>query len=85
MEKQKQRIQFVLFSATYPTEVSQQIGNLIGESSQIRLENCKLQLDNIRQFHIRTPHQKKIDFVYELFKHSGKNQTMIFVNTKKFA
>lgn len=75
----------MLFSATYPPEVMQSIGTLIGESSQVRLDNKDLQLDHIHQFQKKLPKRGKIDFVNDMFKHSGKNQTMIFVNTKVFA
>jgi superfamily II DNA/RNA helicase len=85
LEQYKEKIQFVLFSATYPPEVQQSIATLISEGSHIRLENKELKLSHIHQFQKRLPKRGKIDFVNEMFKHSGKNQTMIFVNTKKFA
>jgi len=44
------KVQFILFSATYPESVKEQIGGFIKEASQIKLEKEQLHLDHIQQF-----------------------------------
>lgn len=47
------KIQYILFSATYPEEVKQAIFTIIKEAQQIKLTKEKLQLNHIKQFHYR--------------------------------
>ena len=47
------------------------------------MENLKL--DHIQQFEFRCAPKKKIDFIMEIFEICALTQTVIFINTKRFA
>lgn len=47
------KIQYVLFSATYPEEVKELISKIVREAQQIKMTKDKLQLDHIQQFEYR--------------------------------
>lgn len=78
-------MQYILFSATYPDEVSQAISTLIDKAQQINIRKELLQLDHIQQFQYRCDKGKKVDFVKNIFEVCSMTQTIIFVNSKKFA
>ena len=45
-----------------------------------------MKLDHVQQFYYKCPPKGKIDFIKEIYDSFSKNtQTIIFVNTKKFA
>jgi superfamily II DNA/RNA helicase len=49
-QKLKQKFQWILFSATYPEEVVEEINKITKEASIIMMKKEKLQLDHIKQF-----------------------------------
>ena len=82
--KLKQKIQWVLFSATYPEEVIDEINKFVTEASSIKLQKEKLSLDHIQQFVIQCPHKGKAEFLVEIYKLLTGTQSFIFVNTRDF-
>ena len=82
--KLKQKIQWVLFSATYPEEVIDEINKFVTEASSIKLQKEKLSLDHIQQFVIQCPPKGKAEFLVEIYKVLIGTQSFIFVNTRDF-
>ncbi len=58
--KLSQHVQYVFFSATYDSNISEKISTLINDANQINLKQELLKLDNIQQFYMRTPEKGKI-------------------------
>ena len=85
IKKLPQKVQYILFSATYPEEVQEAISTLITKAQQINIRKELLQLDHIQQYSYRCDKQKKIEFVKNVFEVCAMTQTIIFVNSKKFA
>jgi superfamily II DNA/RNA helicase len=50
IQKIPHKVQYVLFSATYPEEVKEAIGTICKEAQQISMKREMLQLDHIQQF-----------------------------------
>ncbi len=82
--KLKQKIQWVLFSATYPDNITNSIERIVKDASSISLKKEKLQLDHIQQFVIELPNKGKAEFLAEIFQTLAMSQCIIFLNTKKF-
>jgi superfamily II DNA/RNA helicase len=78
-------VQWVLFSATYNDDVKENISLYVKEAKQISLAPEKLKLDTITQFEYKCKPKGKVDFLMDMFNICGMTQTIIFVNTKKFA
>ena len=79
-------IQYVLFSATYSEAISLKISEIVSEANQINLKKEKLKLDHIQQFYLSCSKDTKIDFVKDIINScKTKTQTIIFVNSRKFA
>ena len=81
----KQKIQWVLFSATYPEEVIEAINKFVTEASQIKLSNGLTDYDHIKQFVMQCRPNGKADFLVDIFKLLTGTQLIIFVNTKDSA
>ena len=85
-KKLTQPIQYVLFSATYDKAISLKISEIISVANQINLKKEKLKLDNIQQFYLSCYKGTKIEVVLDMISScKTKTQTIIFVNTRKFA
>jgi ATP-dependent RNA helicase DDX19/DBP5 len=82
--KQLPKLQWLLFSATYPEDVTVTIDEFCKDAYQIALKNEKLQLDHIDHYEHRCEPKKKIDFIMKVFNELSLTQSIIFVNTKKF-
>jgi ATP-dependent RNA helicase DDX19/DBP5 len=78
-------IQYVFFSATYPSVVKSEISKFVKEAAAIELKNDKLALDNIVQFKVEVPPKGKIDYLMKLHECCQLTQCIIFVNTRSFA
>ena len=74
----------MLFSATYPEEVVEEINKFVSEASSIKLQKEKLQLDHIQQYVIQCPPKGKAEFLMDIYKMLQGTQSFIFVNTKDF-
>jgi superfamily II DNA/RNA helicase len=58
----------------------------VSEANQINLKKEKLKLDHIQQFYLSCNKDTKIDFVKDIIDScKKKTQTIIFVNSRKFA
>ena len=77
--KLKQKIQWVLFSATYPEEVIEEINKFVTEAVQIKLGNS---LTHIKQFVIQCPPKGKAELLVEFNKLLAGTQSIIFCNTR---
>jgi superfamily II DNA/RNA helicase len=75
----------VLFSATYPEEVQQEISQVCNEAQMISMKKEKLQLDHISQYEFECEKGKKPEFLKAVFNTCTMTQTFIFVNSKKYA
>lgn len=84
LEKLPKKIQWVLFSATYPQDAQDTIYEFVKDAASIVLKKEKLQLDHIQQYEYRCEPKKKIDFVMKVFNICAMTQAIIFVNTKSF-
>ena len=80
--KLKQKIQWVLFSATYPEEVIEEINKFVTEAVQIKLGNSLTHIKHIKQFVIQCPPKGKAEFLVEIYKLLSGTQSIIFCNTK---
>ncbi len=80
--KLKQKIQWVLFSSTYPDNITNSIERIVKDASSISLKKEKLYPDHIQQFVIQLPNKGKAEFLVEIFQTLSMNQCIIFVNTK---
>ena len=86
------KIQWILFSATYPEgseeiyeEVQKRISEVVEKAQQIKIKAEKLKLNHIKQYQMRCESKKKLDFIKEVFESCESAQTFIFVNNKDFA
>ena len=79
--KLKQKIQWVLFSATYPGEVIEEINKFVTEAVQIKLGNSLTHIKHIKQFVIQCPAKGKAEFLVEIYKLLTGTQSIIFCNT----
>lgn len=79
------KVQNIIFSATYSDDVKKTIGEFSADANQIELSKESLALDHIAQFEMRLEKGKKPDFIKEVFSTCEMTQTVIFVNTRKFA
>lgn len=61
------KLQWLLFSATYPEDVNIAIDEFCKDAFQIALKNEKLQLDHIDHYEFRCEPKKKIDFLMTVF------------------
>ena len=75
----------MLFSATYPESAQEAINQIVTEAQQIQMKKELLQLNHISQYELRCQPKKKPDFIMDVFSTCSMTQTVIFVNTKKFA
>ena len=76
--------QYLLFSATYSDEVMSKIKNFVQDARQIKQKQQDLKLTNVKQFFLRTPAKKKLDYIAEIFETCKMTQTIIFANTRNF-
>ena len=63
LSKLKQKIQWVLFSATYPDTITNSIERIVKDASSISLKKEKLYPDHIQQFVIQLPNKGKAEFL----------------------
>ena len=82
--KLKQKIQWLMFSATYPEESIEEMKKFITEAQIVGLKTEKLDLDHVTQFVIQCPPKGKAEFLVEIYKLLTGTQSLIFVNTKDF-
>lgn len=61
------------------------MSEVVTEAQQICLKKEKLQLDHIQQYEFKCDEKKKVDFIKDVFNTCSMTQSIIFVNTKKFA
>jgi len=68
------RVQWILFSATYPKgaeagyeKVQEKISEIVVEAQQIKGKNEKLKLNHIQQYTYRCEPKKKLEFIKEVF------------------
>ena len=85
VSKLEHKVQYILFSATYPEEIKELIGTIVKKAQQISIKKESLQLDHIRQFEYVCEKGKKPEFMKDIFNICEMTQTVVFVNTKKFA
>jgi len=79
------KVQYILFSATFPDEAKEVISDFVKEAKSIALKNDKLSLENLVQYRVDLPKAKKIDFLTQLHGCCKITQCIVFVNTRKFA
>ena len=89
---EENKVQFILFSATYPEgseqiyeQVQQRMSEIVQKAQQIKLANEKLKLSHIKQYVMKCESKKKLDFIKDVFKYCEMTQTFIFVNNVDFA
>ena len=73
------------FSATYTEEVITTINGFIQSYEKFQIPKEALKLRGVKQFRLKVPNAKKIDFLKEIYISLESTQTMVFVNTKKEA
>ena len=82
----KRPIQQLFFSATYAPDVIDYIANIVDKDNTIKLDIGAVHLPNVHQFYYKCPSKGKIDFFKEIYGSFTKStQTIIFVNTNRFA
>ena len=74
--------QTVLFSATYPENVINNIKGLVANYRGFQLKNEALKLKGVRQFYITMEYKEKLNFIKDIYCEFEKSQTMIFTNKK---
>lgn len=67
LQKLKNKVQFVFFSATYEKIVSDAISKIIEDAIQISMKVETIKLDNVQQFYHRCDKGRKIDYIMEIF------------------
>ena len=84
ISKIEPKVQYILFSATYPEDVKEKIGNVVVEAQQVNIKKEQLQLNHIQQFEYKCAKGQKPDFIKQIFNCCAMTQTVIFVNTKDY-
>lgn len=86
------KVQWILFSATYPEGseksyemVQHRMSDIVEKAQQITIKAEKLKLEHVKQFVMRCEPKKKLDFIKEVFEMCEMTQTFIFVNSLDFA
>ncbi|TNV78952.1 hypothetical protein FGO68_gene461 [Halteria grandinella] len=84
--KLKRAVQYIFFSATFDTAISEKISAIVSDANQINLKQEQLKLDNIQQYYMKCAKNGKLQFIKDVYESiTGKTQTIIFVNSRDFA
>jgi len=84
--KLKRQVQYIFFSATFDTAISEKISAIVSDANQINLKQEQLKLDNIQQYYMKCAKNGKLQFIKDVYDSiTGKTQTIIFVNSREFA
>jgi ATP-dependent RNA helicase DDX19/DBP5 len=84
--KLKRTVQYIFFSATFDTAISEKISAIVSDANQINLKQEQLKLDNIQQYYMKCAKNGKLQFIKDVYESiTGKTQTIIFVNSRDFA
>ena len=79
-------VQVLLFSATYSDKIKEQVFKVVKDPHQILMNPTKLSLKGVKQVYIKCEAREKPAKIHELFeKLTEITQSIVFVNTRKFA
>ena len=82
-QKFSDKVQYALFSATYPDEVLSCIKQIVSHAKVIALEKEDLTIEGIKQLYFKT--DDKVDALKEIYKEFDNVQVIVFMNTRSFA
>jgi len=82
ISKLPQNIQTCLFSATYPKNIDEIIGEgLLNKPSKHLIKNDELSVKLIKNYYVDVNTNNKLDILFDLYKNLSICQSIIFVNT----
>ena len=84
-EELKIEPQTLMFSATYPENVINNIKGFGLKYKGYQLKNEALKLKGVKQFYIMLNPNTKLEFIKDIYLEFEKSQTMIFCNKKNDA
>lgn len=80
-----EKVQFLLFSATFNDQIKGDIIKLLKETNEITIKKEELMLDLIKHYYIRCEQKEKIATFEQLLRRISRGVTIAFVNTCDFA